>query len=755
MADPKINVLIGAKIDELVKALTDSESRLQKFATKMQDVGKNLTAAVTLPLIGIGGLSLKVASDFEETASKFGTVFSSISKSAENSFQTLRSEYGLSSLAAKQLLSDTGDLLTGFGFSQQSALELSTQVQKLAVDLASFTNFSGGATGASEALTKALIGERDSLKALGIAILEEDVKKQVAINTAKGLVFETERQAQAQATLDLAFQQSKNAIGDYARTQEGFANQTRLLQSRLQDLATELGTILIPIATKITKAITGVIESFRGLDDTSKKLIVIFSGIAASIGPLLFAIGSVIKISPLFIAGFTAITGPVGLAVIAISALAAGLAILATNTGLSEEAIRKQTVSLDIYKTANNQLAEAQNLVNKANTEYGRVSEEVTEKTKEAIKAKIEDVKATILQAEAANKLAVAEAKKESLFDIIVGFERVQRRVAQVQKEGADQTAKLTKELNELTVSYLKIGSAVQQTVQPVKRTFEEFSEAQDKFNQKFFEGNKEIDTQNFLLERQKTLVKEVADIYDKYAKQIAAPIIIQQPSTDVDISGFQPTEETADNPFTDAETKALAAQSSIKRAMESLEKELNDRIPTIEERLTTFGSNVDDIIRNNVTSAFIDLGYTIGEALASGANVIQAIGESLLNSMGKFLGQLGEQLIAFGVAGLAFGKVSLGLTNPFTAIKSAPLAIAAGVALTAISGAIGSIGKRGLGGGGSFSTSGVSGGTTFSGQGATGLQFDRSLQLSGEFRVKGQDLVYVFNEASTKNQRG
>jgi len=151
--DPKIKVEIGAKINELINALNDSESRLQKFATKMKDVGKNLTATVTLPLIGIGGLSLKVASDFEETASKFQTVFSNISKSAENSFETLRAEYGLSSLAAKQLLADTGDLLTGFGFSQQSALELSTQVQKLAVDLASFTNFSGGATGASEALT--------------------------------------------------------------------------------------------------------------------------------------------------------------------------------------------------------------------------------------------------------------------------------------------------------------------------------------------------------------------------------------------------------------------------------------------------------------------------------------------------------------------------------------------------------------------------------------------------------------------------
>jgi phage-related minor tail protein len=348
-----------------------------------------------------------------------------------------------------------------------------------------------------------------------------------------------------------------------------------------------------------------------------------------------------------------------------------------------------------------------------------------------------------------------ALTKQEAIQKAVDAVTKSYRELSKTQLQNGNITiGQLQKTIREIKEYGEQLGTQ-NKKVKEAKLSFEEFAKAQDEVNKKVLEGNPEFQTQNFLLERQKTLVKEVADIYDKYAKQIAAPIIIQQPSTDVDISGFQLTEETADNPFTDAETKALAAQSSIKRAMESLEKELNDRIPTIEERLTTFGSNVDDIIRNNVTSAFIDLGYTIGEALASGANVIQAIGESLLNSMGKFLGQLGEQLIAFGVAGLAFGKVSLGLTNPFTAIKSAPLAIAAGVALTAISGAIGSIGKRGLGGGGSFSTSGVSGGTTFSGQGATGLQFDRSLQLSGEFRVKGQDLVYVFNEASTKNQRG
>jgi hypothetical protein len=110
-------------------------------------------------------------------------------------------------------------------------------------------------------------------------------------------------------------------------------------------------------------------------------------------------------------------------------------------------------------------------------------------------------------------------------------------------------------------------------------------------------------------------------------------------------------------------------------------------------------------------------------------------------------------------------GQLAIGTGVAMESIKAAFKslggggAIAAGVALIALAGAVSAKAKKiggGLNsGGGSFSTAGVSGGTTFSGQGATGLQFDRSLQLAGEFRVKGQDLVYVFNEASTRNQKG
>lgn len=333
MSLSNINIKIGANLDSFRTSMQKIERQMQKTGAKLQSIGTKMSIGITVPILAIGTASLKAASDAEETFSKFDTVFRDVAKSANDSFETLRNEYGLSSRAAKQLLGDTGDLLTGFGFSQEAALDLSTEVNKLAVDLASFTNYAGGAEGASEALTKALLGERESVKALGIAILEEDVNKQMAINTAKGLTFETERQAKAQATLDLAIQQSTNAIGDYARTSESFANQSRLLRARLEDLSQELGKVLLPLATKIVTKLKNVAEAFSSLDGQTQKNIVVFGALAASIGPLMVGLGTLMKTLPLITAGFTAMTGPIGISIAIIGALTAGL--IASNQQLS------------------------------------------------------------------------------------------------------------------------------------------------------------------------------------------------------------------------------------------------------------------------------------------------------------------------------------------------------------------------------------------------------------------------------------
>jgi hypothetical protein len=180
------------------------------------------------------------------------------------------------------------------------------------------------------------------------------------------------------------------------------------------------------------------------------------------------------------------------------------------------------------------------------------------------------------------------------------------------------------------------------------------------------------------------------------------------------------------------------------------------DKLPELEARVADFAKTINDLIEGNVTDAFVDLGYTIGETLATGGNLLTAIGGSLLKSFGRFLGQFGQQLIAYGVAASAFGKVSAALANPATAIIAAPLAIAAGIALTAIAGAIGSMGSKGPGGGGGGAGGGSAGqGTSFTGGGAQGGLFEQNRDVSGEFVVRGNDLVYVLGQANNKINKG
>ena len=323
-----LNIVFGADLRGFDRAMKKAQKSIGKFGRKMQSVGKNLSTRVTLPIVGLGLAAVKMASDFEETDSKFKTVFSSIEEQAESTAQTFRESFGLSALSAKELLSSTGDLLVGFGFTEESALNLSTQVNELAVDLASFTNFSGGAKGASEALTKALLGERESIKSLGIAITETDLKKFAA---DQGLVWkELDRVAKANITFQLATKQSSKAIGDFERTQGSLANQTRQLQENLKDLGVEFGTILIPLAQELVSALREMSAFMMGLSDETKENIVKFAKWAAVIGPIVFIAGKLVvifgKLLPLIVkigSALTTVLGPFG-KLIRVLALATG-----------------------------------------------------------------------------------------------------------------------------------------------------------------------------------------------------------------------------------------------------------------------------------------------------------------------------------------------------------------------------------------------------------------------------------------------
>ena len=248
---------IGELVWKINGDTKDIDSSLKSTDSKLQAFGKAVVAAFSVAAViaftrkaaDLGNQLITLASSAEETANKFNVVFNGM-QAASDAAENLASNYGLSSEASQRLLSDTADLLQGFGVQKAESLALSEATQQLAVDLASFNN--KDPEEASRALTSALLGEREAVKSLGIAITDAEL---IRFAEEQGQVYnEMTKAEKAVLTLQLAYKQSGNAIGDFSRSQESFANQLRIANASVQDLGASIGEDLLPVATRaVTK----------------------------------------------------------------------------------------------------------------------------------------------------------------------------------------------------------------------------------------------------------------------------------------------------------------------------------------------------------------------------------------------------------------------------------------------------------------------------------------------------------------------
>lgn len=168
-------------------------------------------------------------------------------------------------------------------------------------------------------------------------------------------------------------------------------------------------------------------------------------------------------------------------------------------------------------------------------------------------------------------------------------------------------------------------------------------------------------------------------------------------------------------------------------------------------ELLYNFNNDVNDLVTGSLTSTFDTLGASIGEALSTGGNVFQAIGNSLLASLGAFISDMGGLLIKYGVLAVAKGQLDIAIaTGGPIAVGAGIAAIAVGIALKAVGGAISAKAKGGqkntssstgsnANNSSSTSTSGYSGG---SGYGTV------------VFEIAGTSLIGVLNNTTDRNLR-
>ena len=320
MAANEMRVNLLGNASDLLKALSKADSKLQKFGQKAKAVGKSMTTYVTAPIAIAGGFAIKMASDFEESLNKVDVAFGKSNKEIKTFAETSKVSFGIAEGSALDMAAMFGDMGTSMGLTQKDAAGMSKSLVGLAGDLSSFKNIQVDV--ATTALAAIFTGETESLKKLGIVMTEANLKH---FALSQGIQKNIKDMSQAEKTqLRYAFimANTTNAQGDFINTQDVAANQMRIFGEGVKELTTEFGQLLLPAFTKIVTAANKIIDKFIALDDTTKKTILIVAGLAAAIGPVLLALGTLITLAPALGTAFTVMTGPVGAVVAALAAVA-------------------------------------------------------------------------------------------------------------------------------------------------------------------------------------------------------------------------------------------------------------------------------------------------------------------------------------------------------------------------------------------------------------------------------------------------
>jgi len=170
-------------------------------------------------------------------------------------------QFGLSEKMAKQFMGTYGAMSKSFGFSEQAAYEMSKTVTGLVGDVASFYNISQDL--ASIKLKAIWTGETEGLKDLGI-VMTQTALNEYAMQQGLGKTVDKMSEAEKVA-LRYSFVQNKlsGAMGDFARTSDGWANQTRVLSLRFEQLKATLGQGFITLFTPIIKGINTILGGLQ------------------------------------------------------------------------------------------------------------------------------------------------------------------------------------------------------------------------------------------------------------------------------------------------------------------------------------------------------------------------------------------------------------------------------------------------------------------------------------------------------------
>lgn len=202
-------------------------------------------------MVKFGKEAMNIASDLTEVQNvvetAFGAMTSQVDAWAKNSIK----QFGMSELAAKRMASTYMAMNAGMGLNGQGAADMAMRTAERAADISSFYNKS---IDESDTMLKSIwTGETESLKQIGVVMTQTNLD---AYALANGFGKTTQQMTQSEQVMlryQYVMNQTRLAAGDFVKTQDSWANQTRILSEQWKQFLGIIGQGLIQVLTPALK----------------------------------------------------------------------------------------------------------------------------------------------------------------------------------------------------------------------------------------------------------------------------------------------------------------------------------------------------------------------------------------------------------------------------------------------------------------------------------------------------------------------
>lgn len=248
----------------------DLERATGKATAEISGVGKSVSgfavgagAALTsfgiqaIPqLLGVGQELYALGQASEIGLAKSETVFGDSAGSIATWADSVNESLGLSDEKVIGLAASMGDLLVPLGFTREAAADMTMETTELAGALSAWSQGQYDAEQVSGIVTKAMLGERDGLKALGISISQAEVdQRALEIAQLDGRDAIT-AQDKALATQQLILDKSTDAQTAWSDGTMDAVKSQNELSATIADAKEGLAKGLVPVVQSVVRWIT-------------------------------------------------------------------------------------------------------------------------------------------------------------------------------------------------------------------------------------------------------------------------------------------------------------------------------------------------------------------------------------------------------------------------------------------------------------------------------------------------------------------